>query len=125
MFCLSVVVLFSGCYATTGGHTTATEQIAEQTTNPIIISRAAYADALDAYLNMGNSYLKYKDLVEKNDPDLNLQVLKYFKEMSDTLNYWRDLNMIGQIPDTNDISNLDAIRSILLKVILELDGEYK
>lgn len=117
---LSIVMLFIGC---AGMNKTATQQISEQTTDPVVISTASYADALDIYNTLAGKYLQYQSYVERTHPELNAEVLHMFMEMNNVLNDWKFYRNLGKQPDSSELKSFEELRHLIVQVIIELEEE--
>lgn len=101
----------------------ASQQITKETNDPFIIARAAYADALDAYITAGNAYLPHKDYLERSNPELAEQILNNLREMRRILKDWKRFTDWGELPPSGDMDKFHSYRKIILQIILDMEDK--
>ena len=102
---------------------TVTQQITQETTDPYIISRAAYADALEAYIVAGQSYINYKSYLDKSNPELSYDIWFKLHEMNRILKDWKRYSELGQLPSSGDMNTFHEYRRLILQIILEMEAD--
>ena len=99
---------------------TATQQITQQTNNPITIARAVYLDAVRTYNGLGQRYANYHHIVRKSNPELADKVVEKLTETSRMLNEWGKFSKMG-ITKVESQKDFDSFRIFMLEVLVELE----
>jgi len=80
-----IAVFFAAACAT---NQSALQQMAAKTNDPAKLAKAAYFDALGIYKITAQTYLRYKPILQKEDPALNDTVKKAVNDMKALLDKW-------------------------------------
>jgi hypothetical protein len=116
---LLLILPLVGCLATT-----ATQNMTKQTSDPVLLGKAAYYDALTLYNNTAEIYLRYRPILQTENPDANALVKAKLQEMKATLDKWRDLSdllKLGEI-EAGSPEFQDTRRQILFSMAKYLEG---
>lgn len=113
-----IILAFNGC----AQNQSAFQQIKSQTSDPELLSKAAYADALGAYVAAQEVYKPYIELAKATHPDLAEEIRVQFGEARKILNTWEKL---GTIPSSDENNFREYIRDITLKVALMIEEQNK
>ncbi len=103
-----LMVFMQGCAGQS-----ATEQIKSQTNDPGTIAVAVYADAQDAYIEAQELYLPYQQTLIETNPDLNHQIVGYFRKANKILDDWA---AFGEIPAEDKVLFRDYLRQITISI---------
>lgn len=103
---------------------TAVEQISQQTSSPLTLSKAAYIDASDIYIDAGNSYADYKSILEESNPKLAADVKKKFTEANEALDKWGAFLILGD-PTFDESETFKELRLLIIQAIAEAEAKRK
>jgi hypothetical protein len=70
----------------------ALQQMSTQTADQAKLAKAAYYDALGVYKLTASTYLRYKPIIEREDPALDARVKKAVNDMKAVLDKWKALD---------------------------------
>jgi len=105
---------FIGC----APNQSATQQLAQQTGDPVVIALGTYADALEAYIAAQETYLPYQKLIQQKRPEVDAKVKGYFKDARKVLNKWKTYGSVME----GDKANFRAtLREISLAAAAAID----
>jgi hypothetical protein len=88
-------------------------QIMQQTSNPILVSKAVFIDAVGVYNHSLKLWEPYNDIVKKTDPELYDKVKGMFKEAHNTLDQWKELAELGKLGEMQGTTFRDLRRAII------------
>lgn len=113
---ISLLLFATGC----AGHKTVTQQIMDQTKDPVLIMQAAYADALGNYVAAQELYKPYLNITRASHPDLAEQIRKTFSSAWKILSDWKKL---GTVPSSDEQSFRSYIRELSIQIAKAAEGE--
>lgn len=117
-FIIPILLLCFGLISCSAINKSATQQMMDQTQDPIKIAAAVYFDAMGIYAETARSYLRYKLILEKNSPEANEKAKDLLNQMKERLDYWNTLYGIAKIAAINAAS--DEFHEMRREVILQL-----
>lgn len=106
-----LVISFIGCSTS---NQTAIQQMMDQTSDPILIGKAAYFDAAGIYTNTAKMYLNYKAMLDANHQDISGNIQNLLNEMKSVLDDWKSLTGMAQMIAVNDGSEAFAEKRRLI-----------
>jgi len=113
-----------GCKQITSGQT-ATQQIINETNDPVAIARAAYLDALNNYTKWVEKYVdRYQNYVIMRNVDIHRQIVHLFDKMDNILNTWDAVSQMGITPEKGQQDFADMLESVI-DVMLQIDAEIE
>jgi ABC-type glycerol-3-phosphate transport system substrate-binding protein len=115
---LAAAILAAGCSTTP--QQTATQQILEQTTDPIAIGKALVLDAEDAFAAAWEAYEPNRMVIQARHPEQAQQLDRAFKEASDELDRWHQYAALGQVGNL-DSTTFPAFRRSIITMLLEIE----
>jgi hypothetical protein len=112
----TIFILFAyGCSAT---NQTATQQIMQTTSDPIKIADAMYFDVMGIYKDTAQIYLRYKPIVQKSNPDIDIMVVQKLNEMKKNLDEWKVLSGTAKMIAINQ--GTDEFHEMRRQIIFDL-----
>lgn len=112
-----IIVMLAGC-----GGQTATQQIMQQTSDPLTLAKAAYIDASQLYIDAATAYAPYKPILEKSNPAMAADVIAKLRDANRTLDQWRGYLSLG-IPGGTDTTTFKELRLLIIMAIAEAEGK--
>lgn len=111
LFILGVcaVFMFSGCADMQKA--TATQQIMEQTNDPMMVSLAVYHDGLKLYVDAQELYKPYQEFIKETNPEIDTEIIGYFKKARKVLTDWKKF---GVLPAGDETTFREALRDVSL-----------
>lgn len=107
-----MVLLFAGC----APNQSATQQLAQQTTDPAIIALAVWTDAQDAYIAAAQLYKPYQAVVKKIKPETDKKIIGWLSEANKILNDWEKAG--SGFPEMGKQTFREYIRKVTLEIAL-------
>jgi ABC-type glycerol-3-phosphate transport system substrate-binding protein len=115
---LAAAILAAGCSTTP--QQTATQQILEQTTDPIAIGKALVLDAEDAFAAAWQAYEPNRMVIQARHPEQAQQLDRAFAEASAELDLWHQYAALGQVGNL-DATTFPAFRRSIITMLVELE----
>jgi ABC-type glycerol-3-phosphate transport system substrate-binding protein len=115
---LAAAILAAGCSTTP--QQTATQQILEQTTDPIAIGKALVLDAEDAFAAAWQAYEPNRMVIHARHPEQAQQLDSAFKSASAELDRWHQYAALGQVGKL-DATTFPAFRRSIITMLLEIE----
>lgn len=110
MICLSSLFVYSGCAT---NNPTATQQLMTQDADPMTVSLGVYYDGLKLYVDAQETYKPYQEFVKETNPDIDAEIIGYFREARKVLTDWKTL---GVLPPDDERTFREALRDISLSL---------
>jgi len=107
----------------TAKNQTATQQIAEQTSDPYKIATAVYLDCRIAYNKSLRSYLPYADLLESSNSAAAEKIRHMFNEAEKVLTDYKKLARLGAYESMDRNAFLIMLSDISIEIAKELDAK--
>ena len=115
---LAAAIMAAGCATTP--QQTATQQILEQTTDPIAIGKALVLDAEDAFMAAWEAYSPNRMVIQARHPEQAQQLDSAFKSASAELDLWHQYAALGQVGKL-DATTFPAFRRSIITMLLEIE----
>ena len=116
------VTLLASPMSLVGCANTATRQIAQETKDPVALSRAAYLDALSTATKALEIYVyKYQDIVVDRYPDIHNQVITIVDKLDALFVQWDAVTSAG-IAMPNAEQDFEMYLNALTKLMLKVDA---
>lgn len=101
----------------------AVSQVSSETSNPLIIAKAAYFDAISAYVIMAKTMLPYNQKILKSNPELHDEIIQGFTEANEVLEIWKK-NLDAGDYLTITVSDFESLRGPLsIKIAEAIEAE--
>lgn len=101
---------------------TATQQIAQETKDPVALSQAAYIDAVNTATTVVNLYIdKYQDYVYVRYPEIHQEFVSVIYKLDDLFRTWSVLNQAG-VPMDGAEKQFETYLNALTKIMLKIDS---
>jgi hypothetical protein len=118
------VMLTTGCKQIMSGET-ATQQIMEETKDPVAIARAAYLDGLSSYTQWLEKYVnKYQSYMMRKSLGTHQEIVQSFDKMDEFLDMWDGLSQLGVTPERGH-SDFISMLQFVSNAMLEIDAELE
>jgi hypothetical protein len=118
--CLFITMLIAAC----APQQSATQQILDQTSDPIAIGKALVLDAELAFDNAWQAYKPNRKVLHVRHPEQAQQLDQAFKEASEELDRWHQYAALGQVGEL-DSTTFPAFRRSIITMLLELEKEVQ
>jgi hypothetical protein len=120
IICAIITMLIAACTP----QQTATQQILEQTNDPIAIGKALVLDAEVAFDNAWQAYRPNRDIIKARHPEQAQELDLAFKSASEELDRWHEYAALGQIGNL-DSTTFPAFRRSIITMLLAIEKEVE